>query len=105
MGARSPPIGHYVSASEASSGQEANRGERRHRSNLHRAIAGWNRGGLDEYLELYDNAVRLHGYSPEPMDKAAVLGFYFMIFGAFPGSQLLRRSAGRREPPPARRPR
>jgi hypothetical protein len=61
-----------------------------------------NRGELDEYVELYDNAVRLHGYSPEPMDKAAVLGFYFMIFGAFPGSQLLRRSAGRREPPPAR---
>jgi hypothetical protein len=30
------------------------------------AHASWNAGDLDGYLELYDDAIRLHGYSPEP---------------------------------------
>lgn len=30
-----------------------------------------------------DEDIRLHGYSPEPMDKSAVRGFYEAIFAAF----------------------
>lgn len=55
---------------------------------LARAIEAWNRGDLDGYLELYDPRIRLHGYSPEPMDKGSVKGFYQMIHAAFPGSTL-----------------
>lgn len=55
---------------------------------LGRAIEAWNRGDLDVYLELYDDGISLHGYSPQPMDKAGVRDFYTMIFSAFPGSQL-----------------
>ena len=40
----------------------------------------WNEGDLEGYLELYDDRIRLHGYSPEPMDKAAAAGFYRMIW-------------------------
>lgn len=40
------------------------------------------------YLKLYDPQIRLYGYSPEPMDKEAVRGFYQMIHAAFPGSAL-----------------
>ena len=56
-------------------------------TNLHRAIEAWNRGLLDDYLDLYDESVRLYGYSPEPMDKPAVRDFYAMMFKAFPGSR------------------
>ena len=55
---------------------------------LRRAIQAWNRGDLDAYLDLYDDEITLHGYSPQPMDKATVRGFYSMVIGAFPGSQL-----------------
>lgn len=55
---------------------------------LRRAIEAWNRGDLDAYLELYDGGITLHGYSPQPMDKATVRGFYSMLSAAFPGSQL-----------------
>jgi predicted ester cyclase len=48
----------------------------------------WNAGDLDGYLELYDDSIRLHGYSPEPLDKAAVRGFYEAIFAAFDRPQL-----------------
>jgi predicted ester cyclase len=40
----------------------------------------WNAGDLPGYLTLYDDAIKLHGYTPEPMGKAAVTGFYEMIF-------------------------
>jgi len=40
----------------------------------------WNGGDLPGYLSLYDEGIRLHGYTPEPMNKAAVTGFYEMIF-------------------------
>lgn len=43
---------------------------------------------LDGYLTLHDAAIKLHGYSPEPMDKGAVRGFYEMIHSAFDGPQL-----------------
>jgi predicted ester cyclase len=48
-----------------------------------RAQERWNAGDLDGYLQLYDDGVRLHGFSPEPMDKPAVRGFYEGIFAAF----------------------
>lgn len=47
---------------------------------LDAAIAAWNGGDLETYLDLYDPAIRLHGYTPEPMDKAAASAFYRMIF-------------------------
>jgi hypothetical protein len=51
---------------------------------LFAALAHWNDGDLDGYLTLYDEGIRLHGYSPEPMDKVQVQvqGFYEGIFRA-----------------------
>ena len=57
-------------------------------ANLQRAFDAWNAGDLDGYLALYDDSIRLHGYSPEPMDKASVRGFYQMIHDAFDGPKL-----------------
>jgi hypothetical protein len=36
---------------------------------LSAAYESWNAGDLDGCLSLYDEGIRLHGYSPEPMDK------------------------------------
>ena len=36
---------------------------------LQRAFEAWNARDLDGYLALYDDSIRLHGYSPEPMDS------------------------------------
>jgi steroid delta-isomerase-like uncharacterized protein len=55
---------------------------------LSEAIEAWNRGDLDAYLTLYDDSVRLHGYSPSPLDKTAVRGFYAGISAGLPGSQI-----------------
>lgn len=56
---------------------------------LREALAAWNRGDLDAYLEFYDDSIRLHGYSPEPMDKAAVAAFYrHAIWAAFPAPKI-----------------
>ena len=52
------------------------------------AHASWNAGDLDGYLELYDDRIRLHGYSPEPMGKAEVRRFYEATFAAFDSPQL-----------------
>ena len=57
-------------------------------ANLQRAFEAWNARDLDGYLALYDSSIQLHGYSPAPMDKQAVRGFYQMIFQAFDGPQL-----------------
>ncbi len=46
------------------------------------AIAAWNAGDLDRYLELYDEGIALHGYSEAPMGKADVRGFYLGLFDA-----------------------
>jgi predicted ester cyclase len=46
------------------------------------ARASWDAGDLDGYLDLYDERIRLHGYSPEPMSKDEVTGFYRMIWAA-----------------------
>jgi steroid delta-isomerase-like uncharacterized protein len=55
---------------------------------LDAAYENWNSGSLDGYLELYDDEIRLHGYSPEPMGKAEVRGFYEGIFRAFDSPKL-----------------
>jgi steroid delta-isomerase-like uncharacterized protein len=57
-------------------------------ANLQRAFDAWNARDLEGYLTLYDDSIRLHGYSPVPMDKAAVRGFYEMIHQAFDGPKL-----------------
>ena len=57
-------------------------------TNLQRAFEAWNARDLDGYLELYDDSIKLHGYSPEPMGKSAVRGFYQMIHHAFDGPKL-----------------
>ena len=53
-----------------------------------RAIAAWNDGDLDRYLDLYDESIRLHGYSPEPMTKAEAAGFYGQLFANLDNIQL-----------------
>jgi predicted ester cyclase len=56
---------------------------------VERARKAWNAGDLDGYLQLYDDSIKLYGYSPEPLDRAAVRAFYEGIFRAFPGPQLV----------------
>jgi len=55
---------------------------------LQRAFEAWNARDLDGYLNLYDDSIKLHGYSPQPMDKVSVRGFYQMIHQAFDGPKL-----------------
>jgi predicted ester cyclase len=55
---------------------------------LSAAAGRWNAGDLDGYLALYDEGIRLHGYSPEPMDKTQVRGFYQGIFRSFDSPKL-----------------
>lgn len=52
------------------------------------ALGRWNAGDLAGYLELYDERIRLYGYSPAPLDKDEVRAFYEAIFDAFDGPQL-----------------
>jgi predicted ester cyclase len=47
------------------------------------AQQNWNANDLEGYLSLYDDRIQLHGYAPEPMDKAQVRAFYEGIFAAF----------------------
>ena len=42
----------------------------------------WQAGDLDGYLSLYDEGIRLHGYTPAPMGKQEAAGFYGMIWSA-----------------------
>ena len=51
----------------------------RNRDNLDRAVAAWNAGDLEGYLTLYHERIQLHGYTPAPLDKPGVRGFYQMI--------------------------
>jgi predicted ester cyclase len=47
-----------------------------------RAVAAWNADDLATYLDLYDERIVLHGYSPEPLGKGEVRAFYEGIFAA-----------------------
>jgi len=49
---------------------------------VERARQSWNDGDLAGYLDLYDDRIRLHGYSPEPMGKAEATAFYEMVSAA-----------------------
>jgi len=53
-----------------------------HAAAVERARQCWNAGDLAGYLALYDDSIRLHGYTPEPMNKTAVTGFYQGVFAA-----------------------
>lgn len=44
----------------------------RNEAALARAVERWNAGDLSAYLEVYADDIRLHGVTPEPMDKQAV---------------------------------
>lgn len=55
---------------------------------LTQAVERWNAGDLDGYLTIYDDGIRLHGVSPQPMDKAAVRAFYEGMFAALPANRL-----------------
>jgi C-1 hydroxylase len=52
------------------------------RTTFDRAIAAWNAGDLEGYLELYDPDVALHGYSDRPMPLEEVRGFYQGVWTA-----------------------
>ena len=58
------------------------------RNALQTALEHWNAGDLAGYLDLYDERIRLYGYSPAPMGKEEVRDFYEAIFDAFEGPQL-----------------
>jgi predicted ester cyclase len=55
---------------------------------LSAAVDSWNAGDLDGYLKLYDDDIRLHGYSPEPMGKSEVRGFYGATFAGVSPNRL-----------------
>ena len=46
------------------------------------ARRSWNAGDLAGYLTLYDPAIRLHGYAPDPFDKVAVTSFYELLWAS-----------------------
>ncbi|GAA4705343.1 hypothetical protein GCM10023215_51610 [Pseudonocardia yuanmonensis] len=60
----------------------------RNETALARAIDRWNAGDLAGYLEIYADDVRLHGMSPEPLDKVGVRAAYEGLFAAFPENHL-----------------
>jgi len=47
-----------------------------------RARQAWNDGDLAGYLSIYDEKIKLHGYSPEPMSKTAATAFYEQIWAS-----------------------
>jgi predicted ester cyclase len=51
------------------------------------AIDRGNAGDLDGYLDLYSDDVVFGGVSQEPMDKAGVVAFHQMFYGAFRDAQ------------------
>ena len=52
------------------------------------AVDAWNAGDLDRYLEMYDEAISLHGYGEEPMTKPQVSGMYRGMFDSIDGIHL-----------------
>jgi predicted ester cyclase len=53
-----------------------------HAAQVEAARQCWSRGDLAGYLALYDDRIRLHGYSPEPMGKAQVTAFYEQVMAS-----------------------
>ncbi|GAA0941568.1 ester cyclase [Pseudonocardia zijingensis] len=58
------------------------------RAVLSAAVAAWNKGDGETYLELYDPSVRHHGLGSVSFDQAANRAFYEGVWAAFPGSRL-----------------
>ena len=58
------------------------------RESFDRAIQQWNVGDLTGYLDLYDEAIQLYGYSEVPMGKPEVRDFYRGIFEALADIEL-----------------
>jgi predicted ester cyclase len=58
------------------------------RAAFDRAIERWNAGDLDGYLELYDDGILLHGYSPQPMTKPEVAAMYRGMHQALEGIRI-----------------
>lgn len=58
------------------------------REALDHAVERWNAGDLEGYLTLYDERIRLHGYTPEPMGMLELRAFYEEAFAAFDGPKL-----------------
>jgi predicted ester cyclase len=50
---------------------------------LRTAREAWNAGDLAGYLSMYDESIRLHGYTPRAMNKEEVRSFYEALFAAF----------------------
>jgi predicted ester cyclase len=71
-----------------SSGRVAAGRAQEHTAALERALARWNAGDLEGYLELYDPAAVLHGYPGVEPGLASIRAFYQGFWAAFPGSQL-----------------
>ncbi len=53
-----------------------------------KAVAAFNAGDIDSYMEVYDKSVTLYGYAPEPIDYDGAKDFYSMLMAAIPGGQL-----------------
>ena len=51
-------------------------------SQLDHALSRWNNGDLKGYLDLYSPPIRLHGYTPEPMDRTAIASFYETVWSS-----------------------
>jgi predicted ester cyclase len=51
------------------------------------ALARFNAGDLDGYLDLYADDVVFGGLTPEPLDDAGVRAFHEDFVAAFPGAQ------------------
>jgi hypothetical protein len=52
------------------------------RARYEQARQSWNNGDLAGYLSIYDEGVRLYGYTPEPMTKPAATMFYQQIWAS-----------------------
>ena len=53
-----------------------------------RAVERWNAGDLDGYLELYDERLKLHGYSAEPLSKSEAAERYRMVWATLASAGL-----------------
>ncbi len=53
------------------------------------AIAAWNEGDLDGYLELYSPSIKLYGYSDAPMNKDEASAMYRGIWDGVSDIHLL----------------
>lgn len=55
---------------------------------LQRAVARWNAGDLEGYLQLYAEDAVLHGYAGVGPGLPNIRGFYQAFFAAFPNATL-----------------